>query len=187
MTDALPPQASTQTLGISERLGISETLGISESHPRLYHYTGEHAFKSIVQNSTLWGTYFEDLSDATAFRHLRTPLADELGERFIPAVEAFAKRGTWEADTVRRNGGVTRSARTIGKRLMANLYKATFGVPFRECLHPCFVTSFCSHKAGSYVEDHGLLSQWRGTAGGADGSYCLVFDTRRFETLIEEE
>src|SRR3954467_10123399 len=156
MTDAPPPQASTPTPGISE------------SHPRLYHYTGEHAFKSIVQNSTLWGTYFEDLNDATEFRHLRAPLAHELGERFIPAVEAFAKRGTWEADTVRRNGGVTNGARTIGKRAMANLHKATFGVPFRECLHPCFVTSFCSHKPDGYVEDNGLLSQWRGTSG-ADG------------------
>ncbi len=68
--------------------------------------------KSIVQNNTLWGTYFEDLNDAAEFRRLRTPLAHELGERFIPAVEAFAKRGTWEADTVRRSGDVTNSART---------------------------------------------------------------------------
>lgn len=172
MTDTPPPQAP-----------------ISESHPRLYHYTGEHAFKSIVQNNTLWGTYFEDLNDATEFRRLRTPLAHELGERFIPAVEAFAKRGTWEADTVRRNGDVTNGARTIGKRLMTNLAKAAFGIPFRDNPHPCFVASFCSHKADGYIEDNGLLSQWRsyGYGDNADGSYCLVFDTRRFEALIEEE
>jgi len=160
---------------------------LADTHPRLYHYTGEHAFKSIVQNNTLWGTYFEDLNDSTEFKHIRTPLAEELGERFIPVVEAFAKRGSWEADTVRRNGGVTSGARTVGKRLMNNLYKVTFGTPFRDSLYSCFTTSFCGHKPDSYVEDHGLLSQWRGYGGGPDGNYCLVFDTRRFEALIQEE
>lgn len=160
---------------------------LADSHPRLYHYTGEHAFKSIVQNNTLWGTYFDDLNDSTEFKHIRTPLAEELGERFIPVVEAFAKRGSWETDTVRRNGGVISGAHTVGKRLMSNLYKVTLGTPFRDSLYSCFVTSFCAHKPDGYVEDHGLLSQWRGTSGGPDGNYCLVFDTRRLEALIEEE
>src|SRR6187401_1722049 len=91
---------------------------IAASHPLLYHYTGEHAFRSIVLNNTLWATNFEDLIDATEFRHMRAPLAEELGERFIPAVEAFARRGQWEADSVLRQGGVGPGARKAGKRVL---------------------------------------------------------------------
>jgi hypothetical protein len=29
---------------------------IAADHPRLYHYTGGHAFKSIIKNNTFWGT-----------------------------------------------------------------------------------------------------------------------------------
>jgi len=159
----------------------------ADSHPRLYHYTGEHAFRSIVGTNTLWATYFEDLNDASEFKVLRTPLAEELGDRFISTVEAFAKRGGWQAETVRSQGGVRPAAAGLGKILMNNLYKATFGAPFSESLYPCFVSSFCSHKPDGYTEDNGLLSQWRGYGGGPDGSYCLVFDTRRFEALMREE
>jgi hypothetical protein len=118
---------------------------------------------------------------------MREPLAEELGERFIPVVETFANRGTWEAEAVRRLGGVAPSARKVGKSLMNNLYKATFGTPFRDSDSPCFVTCFCTHKPDEYVENNGLLSQWRGYGNSIDGSYCLVFDTKRFEALIEEE
>lgn len=175
-------------MGEAVSQGAAGQPSIAETHPRLYHYTGRQAFQSIVVNNTLWGTYFEDLNDATEFRHLRGPLAEELGERFIPTVKSFAKKGGWRAQTVRAQGGVKNAAAGLGKMLMNNLYKVTFGTPFRESLYPCFVSSFCTHKPDGYTEDNGLLSQWRGYGGGGgDGSYCLVFDTRRFEALVNEE
>ena len=158
---------------------------IAAAHPLLYHYTREHAFRSIVLNNTFWTTYFEDLNDSTEFRHARAPLAEKLGERLIPVVEAFSRRGQWEADAVRRQGGVASGARKAGKLVMENLYKATFGAPAKERRHACFVASFCSHAPDSYVEQNGLLSQWRGYGG--DGGFCLVFDTERMEALIDEE
>jgi hypothetical protein len=166
---------------------LNITPSIAAQHPRLYHYTNAHSFRSIVTGNTFWGTYFEDLNNATEFRHMHGPLGEELGKRCVPIVEAFSKRGTWEADIVRRHGGVSSSSRKVGKSLVTSLYKATFGKPFHENLSPCFVTSFCTHKPDGYVEDNGLLSQWRGYGNSIDGSFCLVFDTRRFEALIEEE
>jgi hypothetical protein len=164
---------------------IAAPQSIAASHPLLYHYTREHAFRSIVLNNTLWTTSFEDLNDSTEFRRMRAPLAEKLGERFVPAVEAFSGRGQWETDAVRRQGGVEPGARKAGKRVMDALYKAAFGIPARERLHTCFVASFCSHAPDSYAEQNGLLSQWRGYGG--DGGFCLVFDTERLESLIEEE
>jgi hypothetical protein len=164
---------------------VAAPSSIAASHPLLYHYTREHAFRSIVLNNTLWATAFEDLNDSSAFRHMRAPLAEMLGERFIPAVEAFSARGQWEADVVRRQGGVGPGARKAGKRVMETLYKATFGTPARERLQSCFVASFCSPVPDSYAEQNGLLSRWRGYGG--DGGYCLVFDTERLEALIDEE
>jgi hypothetical protein len=86
---------------------------------------------------------------------------------------------------VRRQGGVTPGARAVGKRLMENLTRATFGGKPQERLHACFVGSFCSHAPDTYAEKNGLLSQWR--SYGGDGGFCLVFDTERLEALIEEE
>ena len=165
----------------------SDTPSIAESHPRLYHYTGEYAFRSIVRNNTLWGTYFDDLNDAREFQQMRPTLAAEMGERLIQVVETFARRGIWESDTVRRHGGVVHAARLLGTRVMGTLYQATVGTPLRDSLYPCFVASFCSHEPDGFVEDNGLPSQWRGYGGGPHESYCLVFDTRRFEALVEED
>jgi hypothetical protein len=163
----------------------AETQSVTIAHPLLYHYTREHAFRSIVKNNTLWATYFEDLNDSTEFRHMRTPLAEELGERSVPVVEAFSKRGQWQADTVRRHGGVAPAARMLSKLLTENLYKVSFGTPANERLHASFVASFCSHSPDGYAEKNGLLSQWRGYGG--DGGFCFVFDTKQIEALIEEE
>lgn len=163
----------------------AETQSVAPAHPLLYHYTRVHAFRSIVLNNAFWATYFEDLNDSTEFRHMRAPLAEELGERFIPVVDAFSKQGSWQADTVRREGGVASAARTRGKAMMENFYKVSFGAPAKERPHACFVASFCSHSPDGYVEKNGLLSQWRGYGG--DGGFCLVFDTKQLEALIEEE
>jgi hypothetical protein len=162
-----------------------DPVSVAAKHPLLYHYTGTHAFRSIVAGNSIWGTYFEDLNDSTEFRHMREPLAKEMGERLVPVIERFAQSGDRERDAVRRAGGVSNGAATAAQRLMRNLYTVTFRQTAKDRLQSCFVTSFCSHDDDPYIQENGLLSQWRGYA--ADGGFCLVFDTKRLEALIEEE
>ncbi len=163
----------------------TETESIATKHPLLWHYTDLHAFKSIVAGNAIWGTLFEDLNDSSEFRRMREPLTKEMGERFIPLIATFARSGDRQQAAVRIAGGVTHGAATAAQRLMQNLYAVTFRPASKDRLQSCFVASFCSHRDDPYIQDNGLLSQWRSYA--ADGGFCLVFDTKRLEELIEEE
>jgi hypothetical protein len=162
----------------------TETKSIAAEHPLLWHYTDLHAFKSIVAGNAIWGTFFDDLNDSVEFRHMREPLAKGMGERLIPLIEKFEQSGVRERDTVRIAGGVSRGAAAAAQRLMQTLNTVTFRQAAKDRLQSCFVASFCSHQ-DDYVQANGLLSQWRSYA--ADGGFCLVFDTKRLEELIEEE
>jgi hypothetical protein len=77
--------------GTAERQSNDGNQGrLAASHPRLYHYTGAHAFRSIVMRNSLWSTYYENLNDATEFRHTREPLAKVMADRFQPMIETLA-------------------------------------------------------------------------------------------------
>jgi hypothetical protein len=49
---------------------------------------------------------------------------------------------------------------------------------------PFFITSFCMHKKGTAVHEHGLLSQWRGYARGG---FAIEFDEFGIDKLILAE
>jgi hypothetical protein len=154
-------------------------------HPRLYHYTNTHAFRSIVMGNSLWSTYYEDLNDATEFRHMREPLAKAMAERFEPIIEGLANANPTAKEIIRKDGGTRHAAKRVARILVDALYRGTFRKAENEREQTTFVTSFCTHAEGSYEAGNGLLSQWRGYA--RDGGYCLVFDTARLEALIAEE
>ncbi len=44
----------------------------------LYHYTGIHGLKGIVESQTLWATHYKYLNDAEEIRHFRDRLPDIL-------------------------------------------------------------------------------------------------------------
>ena len=160
-------------------------VSLAATHPRLYHYTDAHAFRSIVRGNSLWGTYYEDLNDATEFRHMPEPLAKVMADRFQPVIETLAEANLGAKEAVRKEGGMRRAGQRAARILGDNLYKVTFKQAEKEREQNSFVTSFCAHPEGSYEAGNGLLSQWRGYA--RDGGYCLVFDTNRLEALMAEE
>ena len=158
---------------------------LAESHPRLYHYTDAHAFRSIVMRNSLWSTYYENLNDATELRHMREPLAKVMADRFQPVIETLADANPDAKEVIRNDGGSRRAAERVAQIMGDTLYKVTFKQAEKEREQNSFVTSFCTHPANSYEAENGLLSQWRGYA--RDGGYCLVFDTKGLESLMEEE
>jgi hypothetical protein len=159
---------------------------LANVHPQLYHYTGRASLALIVATNSLWATYFEHLNDATEFQHMCGPLGLHLPDRLIPKIEALAHSSAAFKAAVQRAGGVRPGAERVTQILIKHLYGLTFGRPEKERDQNSFVSCFCSHASDQdYERENGLLSMWRGYA--ADGGYCLVFDTKRFEELIEEE
>ena len=84
-------------------------VSLAATHPRLYHYTDAHAFRSIVRGNSLWGTYYEDLNDATEFRHMPEPLAKVMADRFQPVIETLAEANLGAKEAVRKEGGMRRA------------------------------------------------------------------------------
>jgi hypothetical protein len=158
---------------------------LAATHPWLYHYTNAHAFRSIVTGNSLWSTYYENLNDATEFQHMRKPLVQVSADHFQPVIEALADATPAIKEVIDKDGGLRRAAVRVAETMSNTLYKVTFEQAEKERMQNSFVTSFCAHPDNSYEAENGLLSQWRGYA--RDGGYCLVFNTERLETLMEEE
>ena len=137
---------------------------LAVAHPRLYHYTGEHAFRSIVTGNSLRGTYYDDLNDATEFRRMREPLAQVMANHFEPIIEKLADANPGAKAAISKEGGTQRAAERIARIVSDTLYKVTFKQSEKEREQNSFVTSFCTHPEGSYDAASGLLSQWRGYA-----------------------
>src|ERR1035441_3962462 len=55
----------------------------------------------------------------------------------------------------------------MAKRFIGGKRKTCFK-PWFNNTAPFFITSFCMHKKGTAVHEHGLLSQWRGYARGVE-------------------
>jgi hypothetical protein len=127
---------------------IPQQQSVTTTHPRLYHYTGEHAFRSIVGGNSLWSTYFEDMNDASEFRHMRKPLDQAMADRFVPVIEVLANANPDAREEIRKDGGTRRAAERVARILSDILFKVTFKQPEKEREQNSFVTSFCTHPEG---------------------------------------
>lgn len=150
----------------------------SEVYRRLFHYTSEAGLNGILESQALWATNIRHLND---FRELT--LFGEIGPKLIfPAVRnVYAKLSA--ASVKARNfisthpGGLEEIAEHDAGGFIEAMYGAT-GTNF-------FVTSFCGEDGDEYINENGLLSQWRGY-GGSQG-FMIVFDTEGLESIIQKE
>jgi hypothetical protein len=151
-----------------------------QTHPELHHYTDERGLRGIVESNSLWGTYFEHLNDTSEIHRLRETFIKSLADR-LETLFADLRTKRCHHAAVWKTGGPVYVA-----RIWANaLYRVIFSTDKDKRGTETYVTSFCSH-AGDLVYErrNGLLSQWRGY--GRDG-FCLVFDTEKLLTLLQEE
>jgi hypothetical protein len=153
-------------------------------HPELHHYTNLGGLRGIVENQTLWATHYQDLNDATEVIHLKKALITILSARFYSLLEKVQEHSPETRHAIEETGGLVESSHGVARDLIASLYKVTFEDAHEWALAP-FITSFCSHPAGSYEQNNGLLSQWRGYAGS--GGFAIVFDTYGLATMLGQE
>lgn len=142
---------------------------LEEEHPQLFHYTSAAGLDGILQTQTLRATHYEYLNDASEVKHFL--------EKRLP--EIFQ-------DVISKNIENVKTTSLSGKQyaepILKKLLHTTTG---KEPLAEPYITSFCTPKAGNaLVDQHGLLSQWRGY--GKDGGYALVFDTAKLSELLAE-
>lgn len=142
---------------------------LAEEHPQLFHYTSAAGLDGILRTQTLWASHYAYLNDATEVKHF---LENRLPEIF--------------QDVILKNIGDVKTTILSGKQFADPiLNKLLYSTTGREPLAEPYITSFCTPKdEDDRVDQHGLLSQWRGY--GKDGGYALVFDTAKLSELLTE-
>lgn len=150
---------------------------IADEHPQLYHYTGSQGLMGILESQSLWATNYKFLNDSKEIIYCR----EKLTEWILPAVIMSYKKlhdmkPHYPAE-IEKRGGIEACASRDAERFVLSKYRA-FG-------DEIYITSFCGISNSGFVNDSGLLSQWRGY--GRDGGYALVFDTKELCHLLDYE
>lgn len=151
----------------------------------LYHYTGIHGLKGIVESQTLWATHYKYLNDAEEIRHFRDRLPDILCpvfENIFSGLTPPQKQLLLDKYT-----NVEIASKEEAKKLATIMYNVTFaGSKDKPPIAEPHITSFCTvDRTDERIANHGLLSQWR--AYGAQGGYVIIFDTAGLNELLREE
>lgn len=151
----------------------------------LYHYTGIHGLKGIIESQTLWATHYKYLNDAEEIIHFR----DRLPEILRPIFEnIFSGLNPQQKQLLLDKYRSLDIALTEEpKKLTTIMYNVTFtGTNNEPPIAEPYISSFCTiDKTDERIANDGLLSQWRGY--GVQGGYVIIFDTQGLIELLHEE
>lgn len=170
----------------------SDEKDLLNDFPELYHYTNLTSLREIVKTNSLWATHFWGLNDLMEIKIFREIFQNHLSNWLINSSDIIRVpiHGTFELKESKKLSSI--EAKLIANQLIDVLYlKAVSEFDNRKNkIFPTysnpFVTCFCNHsKDSSYMQQNGLLSQWRGYA--AKNGCCIVFDTLSIIDLLEAE
>jgi hypothetical protein len=148
----------------------------------LYHYTGIHGLKGILESQTLWATHYRYLNDAEEISHFR----DRLPNILYPVFGRIFSRLTPQQEQILLDEyrSVDIASEREAKKLATIMYDVTFG--YKPRFAEPYIISFCTiDKTDERIANHGLLSQWRGYS--TQGGYVIIFDTEGLIKLLFEE
>jgi hypothetical protein len=155
-------------------------------HPdELYHYTGIHGLKGIINSQTLWATHYRYLNDPEEVTLFRDRLPSVLRPVFK---NIFAELNPQQQQLLLEEyHSIDMAEQEESKKLATIMYNVTFvGAERKPPIAEPYMTAFCRvDKNDERVANHGLLSQWRGY--GAQGGYSIIFDAEGLRQLMEKE
>lgn len=150
---------------------------VSEEYKKLYHYTTLEGLLGILQTQTLWATSYKFLNDDLELYLIKNKFINSIFPIAKEEYRSLIKQQKNAQTIIDRMGGLDVAAREYAAEFVDGAYKATG--------EDVYIVSFCGEDKNSYVNNNGLLSQWRGY--GAGGGIALVFDTKKLEEIIEKE
>jgi hypothetical protein len=146
----------------------------SEEYKELYHYTNLSGALGILQSKAIWATHFKFMNDYTESILFKPKLVEYLLPRIKDLCQEVANEFPDAEKFVKESGGITSVAAHETNAVVNALYSAT--------AKDIYTASFSGTNSDPYINENGLLSQWRGY--GRDGGIALVFDTKRMEELL---
>jgi len=150
---------------------------LSAIYDHVLHYTNWSGLAGILKSQSLWASHYKYLNDYSEITLFRNKLIDltvpHVHSQFSKLIET--KPGVGKE--IEKEGGLGSVVRHDTEVLVDAQYHATGD--------EIYICSFCGLSADKYVNDNGLLSQWRGY--GAGGGFALVFNTLQLEEMLERE
>jgi hypothetical protein len=149
----------------------------SEQESRsLFHYTTAEGVIGILQNQCLHATHADFLNDSTECRAILAVLLPRLEMQLREIVPKLIARRLIHPSIATDYG------ETVYRHEAENMLQAM--VEATNNTAPFFIASFCVHKEGTPLHEHGLLSQWRGYARGG---FAIEFDEFGIDRLNQGE
>jgi len=149
----------------------------SDVYEKLYHYTTWDGLLGILKTQTLWATHCRFLNDYSEIVLFRDKLVSLILPHVREPYEKLVKQSPHIGQQINQSGGVGENVQHDAEIVIDAMYRATG--------NEIYILSFCGQHKASYVNNNGLLSQWR--SYGSGGGFALVFDTLRLEEILEVE
>jgi len=149
----------------------------SEAHPRLYHYTNEQGLYGILKDQCVWATHYKFLNDSSEIELFRPKLIEFLYSSTLDLYRELIQKYSIDPEFISANGGLDAMVKSANEEFVDTCYD----VLAREF----YIASFCAENQDKYINENGLLSQWR--AYGGDGGFAIVFKTHALEEMLDSE
>ncbi|MFZ2727608.1 MAG: DUF2971 domain-containing protein [Methylococcaceae bacterium] len=135
----------------------------------LYHYTTQEGLIGILESNCLWATHYKFLNDYSEMVSVKEKIFE-----FYKNMLSHNQKINNDETILHINSIINKNT---ANEITHNFVKFVEGQEF-------YIASFCEQhsKNDSYINENGLLSQWR--AYGGNGGYALIFNKDKLEELI---
>lgn len=151
----------------------------SDVYKTVYHYTDWQGLNGILNSQTLWATNYQYLNDE---KEIKLFMEEQLLEFLKPHLEKEYLRILFAEQTARNNFFYNQGNLDASVHHDTHAAIRAFFTPTENEIYIC---SLCGETKNPKIDDHGLLSQWRGYGG--DGGFCIGFDTKKLEDNLYKE
>ncbi len=149
----------------------------SEVYKKLYHYTTWDGLQGILETQTLWATNYKFLQDYSEIVLFRDKFISLIHPHVLEAFEKLIKQSPHIEQKINDKGGIVQVVQHDAEVIVDAHYCALGD--------EIYILSFCGQHKNPKINNHGLLSQWRGY--GTGGGAALVFDTKKLEEILKLE
>ncbi len=147
---------------------------LSDISPCLYHYTNEQGLKGILESQCLWATHYKFLNDTSEIELAKTKLREILYPSVLKLIKEIIPRYINSQKFIETYGSFEEFARHDTELVLSNLIAPEI-----------YITSFCAESTDKYINENGILSQWR--AYGGDGGFAIVLNTQKIFEMLKLE
>ncbi len=149
----------------------------SDVHPYLFHYTNEQGLYGILKEQCLWATHYKFLNDSSEIILSKEKIRDIVYPCTLEFYNNIDPKNPVLQETISTYGNLEAKAKYDSELFIDACY---------ETLTPeIYIISFCTESEDNYINQNGILSQWR--AYGGDGGFAVVLNSEGLQNMLDFE